>query len=103
MRHVRIGIRRASSRFDLPGDLQTSLRYTGGQWDAPFGWAPFQWIAVKTLRRYGYRAEADRVSNEFLTLILNEYKKHGTIVEKYDVVHQRANINRDILFGLPHQ
>jgi alpha,alpha-trehalase len=87
------------SRFERPGGLQTSLRQTGDQWDAPFGWAPLQWIAVQALRRYGYHAEADRVSREFLTLILSEYKKQGTIVEKYDVAHRRADIDRSILFG----
>jgi alpha,alpha-trehalase len=87
------------ARFERLGGLQTSLRHTGDQWDAPFGWAPLQWIAVQALRRYGYHAEADRVSREFLSLILSEYKKQGTIVEKYDVVHRRADINRDILFG----
>jgi alpha,alpha-trehalase len=48
-------------RFECPGGLQTSLRQSGDQWDAPFGWAPLQWIGVQALRRYGYQAEADRV------------------------------------------
>ena len=87
------------SRFERPGGLQTSLRYTGDQWDAPFGWAPLQWIAVQALRRYGYRVEADRVSAKFLKLILSEYQKHGAIVEKYDVVRLRADIDRSIQFG----
>jgi len=98
MRSIELG-QLALARFERLGGLQTSLRHTGDQWDAPFGWAPLQWIAVQALRRYGYHAEADRVSREFLSLILSEYKKQGTIVEKYDVVHRRADINRDILFG----
>jgi alpha,alpha-trehalase len=56
-------------------------------------------IAVHGLRRYGYQAEADRVSKSFLTLVLREYEKHGTLDEKYDVVHLRADIGRGILFG----
>jgi neutral trehalase len=42
------------SRFERPGGLQTSLRHTGDQWDAPFGWAPLQWIVVQALRRVSF-------------------------------------------------
>jgi alpha,alpha-trehalase len=49
-------------RFEHPGGLVTSARQTGNRWDAPFGWAPLEWIAVEGMRRYGYGAEADRVS-----------------------------------------
>jgi neutral trehalase len=42
--------------------------------------------AVQALRRYGCGEEADRVSMEFLSPVLSDYLKHGTIVEKYDVV-----------------
>jgi len=85
--------------FECPGGLQTSAHHSGDQWDAPFGWAPLQLIAVQALRRYGYQAEADRVSKRFLTLVLREYERYGTLVEKYDVVGLRADIGHDILFG----
>jgi alpha,alpha-trehalase len=85
--------------FERRGGLQTSTRHTGDQWDAPFGWAPLEWIAVQALRRYGYQAEADRVATKFLSLVLLEYEKHGTIVEKYDVVRSRADIGHGIRFG----
>src|SRR5215469_1156298 len=87
------------SVFERPGGLQTSARQTGDQWDAPFGWAPLEWIAVQGLRRYGYNAEADRIATKFLSLVLREYEKYGVILEKYDVVHARADIGREIRFG----
>jgi len=87
------------SLFECPGGLQTSTHHSGDQWDAPFGWAPLHLIAVQALRRYGYQAEADRVSKRFLTLVLREYEKHGTLVEKYDVVRLRADVGHGILFG----
>lgn len=87
------------SLFECPGGLQTSTHHSGDQWDAPFGWAPLQWIAVQALRRFGYQAEADRVSKRFLTLVLREYERSGTLMEKYDVVRLRADISRGILFG----
>jgi alpha,alpha-trehalase len=78
--------------FEQPGGLQTSPRQTGDQWDAPFGWAPLQWIAVEALRRYGYQSEADRVSLKFLSLVQQEFVRYGTIEEKYDVVRRQSDV-----------
>ena len=55
--------------FEAPGGLLTSTQTTGNQWDAPFGWAPLQMIAVEGLRRYGYREDADRVARKFIALV----------------------------------
>jgi alpha,alpha-trehalase len=35
-------------RFEARGGLLTSTTQTGSQWDAPFGWAPLQLIAVES-------------------------------------------------------
>jgi alpha,alpha-trehalase len=85
--------------FERRGGLQTSTVHTGDQWDAPFGWAPLQWIAVQGLRRYGYGGDAGRVSRRFLAMVRKEYEKHGVIDEKYDVVRGRANIGKELFFG----
>ena len=86
-------------RFELAGGLQTSTNVSGSQWDAPFGWAPMQMIAVEGLRRYGYNAEADRISANFLSLILKEFAQHNTIVEKYDVGRRESEVAGGIKFG----
>ncbi|HEY3823032.1 MAG TPA: trehalase family glycosidase [Bryobacteraceae bacterium] len=85
--------------FERAGGLQTSTSESGDQWDAPFGWAPLQLIAVEGLRRYGYNAEADRVSGEFLSMVAEQYDSRGTLLEKYDVVRRSAELNREIRFG----
>jgi alpha,alpha-trehalase len=85
--------------FERAGGLQTSTTESGDQWDAPFGWAPLELIAVEGLRRYGYGAEADRISNKFLAMVVKEYHRSGTIVEKYDVVRRSIELNREIRFG----
>src|SRR5580658_4300020 len=64
--------------FERAGGLQTSTSESGDQWDAPFGWAPLQLIAVEGLRRYGFQAEADRISEEFLAMVVKEYHRSGT-------------------------
>ncbi len=86
-------------QFERAGGLQTSIYDSGDQWDAPFGWAPLELIAVEGLRRYGYQVEADRISKNFLSMVAEQYRVHGTILEKYDVVRRSAELNREIKFG----
>ena len=85
--------------FERPGGLQTSTNRSGNQWDAPFGWAPMQMIAVKGLRRYGYSKEADRITVNFLSMILKDFIEHNTIVEKYDVERRSSQLGAGIRFG----
>jgi len=85
--------------FERKGGLRTSTYASGNQWDSPFGWAPLQMIAVDGLRRYGYDAEAERISMEFLGTVEREYKRQGFIVEKYDVVSGGSNVAKNIHFG----
>ncbi len=85
--------------FERAGGLQTSDRVTGDQWDAPFGWAPMQIIAVQGLRRYGFDEAADRITVEFLTMVLRDFAEHGTIKEKYDVVSARSDVAAGLRFG----
>jgi alpha,alpha-trehalase len=87
------------SLFERPGGLRTSANESGSQWDAPFGWAPMQMIAVAGLRRYGYHALADRISINFLALVLKEFNVHNVIVEKYDVEHRVSQIRAGLKFG----
>ena len=87
------------AEFERAGGLQTSTVASGNQWDAPFGWAPLQLIAVQGLRRYGFSDAADRIAMKFLSLVREEYLKSGTIVEKYDVVHRAAEVSGGIHFG----
>ena len=86
-------------RFEAPGGLLTSTEVTGNQWDAPFGWAPLQMIAVDGLRRYGFRDDANRIAEKFVALVAKEFEEHGTIVEKYDVRRRESDVAADIKFG----
>ena len=85
--------------FERAGGLQTSTNASGNQWDAPFGWAPMQLIAIKGLRRYGYAKEADRIAVNFLSMILKDFLEHNTIVEKYDVERRTSQLGAGIKFG----
>jgi alpha,alpha-trehalase len=41
---------------------------------------------VEGLRRYGFDEAADRVSQEFVSDVYDNFKRDGTIREKYDVI-----------------
>lgn len=81
------------SSFDRPGGIEMSMDDTGAQWDAPYGWAPIQLIAIEGLRRYGYDADANGISLQFLSMVLDSFRKDGTIHEKYDVATRSARTN----------
>ncbi len=54
------------------------------QWDAPYAWAPLQFIGVEGLRRYGFDDDANRVSYAFVSTVAENFKRDGTIREKYN-------------------
>jgi len=78
--------------FEQAGGLAMSTKETGVQWDYPYGWAPIQLLAVEGLRRYGYNAEADRISYKFLSMVLTNFVRDGNIREKYNVVTDSSNL-----------
>ncbi len=85
--------------LEQPGGIATSNNVSGSQWDAPFGWGNLQLIAVWGLRKYGYNAEANRISANFLSLVLKEFIAHNTIVEKYDVTRRASQLGAGLKFG----
>jgi alpha,alpha-trehalase len=98
-RHQAERVRRALGKFERPGGLRTSTNRSGDQWDAPFGWAPLELIAVDGLRRYGYNEDANRIAGKFLGMVHQEFHRTGTIVEKYDVERSAADIQGEVRYG----
>ena len=72
--------------FEQPGGIVMSGRESQAQWDYPYGWAPIQLLAVEGMRRYGYEADANRISYKFSSMVLENFERTKTIREKYDVV-----------------
>jgi alpha,alpha-trehalase len=65
--------------------LATTQLKTGQQWDAPNGWAPLQWIAVRGLRDSGSGALAATIACRWLVNVTGAYQRSGRLVEKYNV------------------
>jgi alpha,alpha-trehalase len=78
--------------FEQPGGLAMSRDQTGVQWDHPYGWAPIQLLAVEGLRRYGFHSDADRIALKFVTLVAEDFRRNGSIREKYDVVRRTSEV-----------
>jgi alpha,alpha-trehalase len=79
--------------FEQPGGLAMSRTESQAQWDFPYGWAPVHLLAVEGLRAYGFGAEADRIAGEFLSTILDNFKREHNIREKYNVVTRSSETN----------
>ena len=72
--------------LEHPGGVAISTEQTGTQWDLPYGWGCIEMLVVDGLRRYGYNNDADRVSYKFLSTVAENFRRDGTIREKYNVV-----------------
>ncbi len=72
--------------FLFDGGLVTTTETTSQQWDAPNGWAPLQWIAVKGLLNYGYKNLAEKIAKRWMNINEKVYQNTGKLMEKYNVV-----------------
>jgi len=82
--------------FEQPGGLPMSTEETGAQWDLPYGWGNIEMIAIDGLRRYGYNADADRISYNFLSMVAESLKQKSNIREKYNVVTRSSEAHVEL-------
>jgi alpha,alpha-trehalase len=82
--------------FERPGGIPMSTEETGAQWDLPYGWGNIEMIVIEGLRRYGYNADADRVSYEFLSTVAENFRHDGNIREKYNVVTRSSEAHVEL-------
>jgi alpha,alpha-trehalase len=76
----------AQKDFLKPGGFITTLKNSGQQWDAPNGWAPLEYIAIKGLDNYGLKEVAKEIASRWVQLNVKVYKATGKLMEKYNVV-----------------
>jgi len=72
-----------------PGGLLATNLTTSQQWDAPNGWAPLQWLAVRGFELYGRRDLARNIARRWSNMVAEVFARTGRFWEKYDVVHLR--------------
>jgi alpha,alpha-trehalase len=72
-------------KFLKDGGLVTTVYHTHQQWDAPNGWAPLQFLAVKGLMNYGYDSLAKNIAERWMSVNEHVYANTGKMLEKYNV------------------
>ncbi len=95
-------VEQALPRFEAAGGIVATTAESRGpvtadrpqrQWDYPFGWAPHQMLIWEGLCQYHYPEVASRLAYRWLYMITrNAMDYHGTIPEKYDVVHRTHQV-----------
>lgn len=86
--------------FEQPGGLPMSLDESGAQWDLPYGWGNIEMLAIEGLRKYGYNADADRISYDFLSTVAENFRRDGNIREKYNVVTRSSEARVELGYGM---
>lgn len=79
----------AEKRLLAKGGVLPTPVSSGEQWDAPNGWAPHQWIAIRAAETYGRMDLARDIAERWLKTVSRGYCESGKLVEKYDVVTHR--------------
>ena len=82
--------------LERPGGLAMSTVETGAQWDLPYGWGNIEMLCVEGLRKYGFSADADRISYEFLSMVAENFRRDGNIREKYNVVTRSSEAHAEM-------
>jgi alpha,alpha-trehalase len=82
--------------FERPGGIPMSTDDTGAQWDLPYGWGNIEMVVIDALRHYGFNADADRVSYEFLSTVAENFRRDGNIREKYNVVTRSSEAHVEL-------
>lgn len=80
--------RRVKRQFLKPGGLVTTMADTKQQWDSPNGWAQLQWLGIKGLENYHFKATANKVAKNWIEANQKVYGNRGKMVEKYNVIDQ---------------
>jgi alpha,alpha-trehalase len=86
-------VRQQLPTFERRGGLAMDDRPSGAQWDAPYGWAPTNWLAVSGLETFGFHRDARRIAGEFTATVDRGFAADGTIREKYNMVLGNADVH----------
>lgn len=66
--------------------ILTTAKTTGQQWDAPNGWAPLQWMALRAADQYNHTELACLIASRWTSLNEQVFRTTGKMMEKYNVV-----------------
>ncbi|WP_158602027.1 trehalase family glycosidase [Pararobbsia silviterrae] len=73
------------------GGVMTTTIRSPWSWDAPYGWAPIQWMAVTGFNQYHFADLARTIAKRWVQTSLDTYAQTGRLSERYDVVDPSRN------------
>jgi alpha,alpha-trehalase len=76
---------RIAEKFVKDGGVLSTLYNTGEQWDAPNGWPPLQFLAVRGLLNYGHNDLARTIAERWMRLNERIFASTGKMLEKYNI------------------
>lgn len=79
--------------FLKSGGVVTTLNKTGQNWDAPYGFAPLQWMTIRGLRNYGHHDLANDIKKRWIELNTNVFRATGVLADKYNVEDPSVEAN----------
>ncbi len=65
------------------------------QWGYPNGWACLQYIAIIGLDKYGYKEEAKRLAQKYVSLVEKVFDETNNLWEKYNVIEGNINVSNE--------
>ncbi len=65
------------------------------QWNAPNGWAPLHFVAIKGLLNYGFTDDAKRIARKYIETVERNFARTGTLWEKYNVEDGTVNVENE--------
>lgn len=71
------------------------------QWGYPNGWAPHQIMVIQGLDQYGYRTEAARIAQKYITLVDKVFFETEKLWEKYNVMDGSNDVEDEAQGGMP--
>jgi alpha,alpha-trehalase len=65
------------------------------QWDFPNAWASFNLLSINGLDRYGFKKEACRIAQKYVSSIVKIYQSSGNLWEKYNAELGNLEVNNE--------
>lgn len=65
------------------------------QWDFPNAWASFNLLSINGLDRYGFKKEARRIAQKYVSSIVKIYQSSGNLWEKYNAELGNLEVNNE--------
>lgn len=76
----------ACAENDVPGKYQ---------WGYGTGWAPLQYLMIRALDNYGYKDDARRIAEKYISVTDSMFEETGELWEKYNVYTGDQNTEAD--------